>query len=147
MAYRLPLDIEAEIQKRFGEVHVPTIVDAIFQAILSKTIKDSSCTVREFGKFLAFVTHSERMSKETVRFKFKLSSALNQKIRTDRYLLENLPIKAKNVFDEANEKACETKQPQKIANSEAISRVNKHSRKKTDEAIVAETVQRIVSKK
>jgi len=147
MAYRLPPDIESEIQKRFGEVHVPTIVDAIFQAILTKTINDSSCTVREFGKFLAFVTHSQRMSKETVRFKFKLSSALSQKIRTDRYLLENLPIKAKNVFDETNEKACETKQPQRMANSEAMAKVNKHTRKKTDEALVAETVQKIISKK
>jgi len=147
MAYRLPPDIETEIQKRFPEVHIPTVVEAIFQTILSKTIKDSSCTVREFGKFLAFVTHSERMSKPTVRFKFKLSSALNQKIRTDRYLLENLPIKAKNTFDEKNEKACETRQLQRSANSDAISKVNKHSRKKTEEAMVAETIHKIISKK
>jgi len=146
MAYRVPQDIENDLQKRFPEVHVPTIVEAIFQSILSKTIKDSSCTVREFGKFIAFVTHSERMSKQTVRFKFKLSSALNQKMKSDQYLLENLPVKAKNMFTEENEKACESRQGQRLANSEAISMTHRHSKKKTDEALVVETIQGIIKK-
>ena len=144
MAYKLPADIESELQKRFPEVHVPSIVDAIFQSIISKITRHSSCTVREFGKFTAFVTHSEKLSKDTVRFKFKISSALNKKIKSDQYLLENLPVKAQNVFDEKNQEVCESKQNKKHANLAAISEANKISKKKTDEAVAAETVSKII---
>ena len=109
MAYKLPTDLESELQKRFPEVHIPTIVDAIFQSIIGKIIRHSNCTVREFGKFIAFVTHSEKLSKDTVRFKFKLSSALNKKLKSDQYLLDNLPVKAQNVFNEKNRQVCENR--------------------------------------
>lgn len=144
MAYKLPADIESDLQKRFPEVHVPTIVDAIFQSIISKITRHSNCTVREFGKFTAFVTHSEKLSKDTVRFKFKISSALNTKIKSDQYLLENLPVKAQNVFDEKNQKVCEDKQNKKHANLAAISEANRVSRTKTNEAVAAETVSKII---
>jgi nucleoid DNA-binding protein len=144
MAYKLPADIESELQKRFPEVHVPTIVDAIFQSIIGKITRHSNCTVREFGKFTAFVTHSEKLSKDTVRFKFKISSALNKKIKSDQYLLENLPAKAQVVFDERNQQVCEDKQLKKMANLEAISEANKISRKKTDEAVAADTISKII---
>lgn len=144
MAYKLPADIESDLQKRFPEVHVPTIVDAIFQSIISKITRHSNCTVREFGKFTAFVTHSEKLSKDTVRFKFKISSALNTKIKSDQYLLENLPVKAQNVFGEKNQKVCENKQHKKHANLAAISEANRVSRTKTNEAVAAETVSKII---
>lgn len=144
MSYKLPADIESDLQKRFPEVHVPTFVDAVFQAIIGKITRHSNCTVREFGKFIAFVTHSEKLSKETVRFKFKISSALNKKIKSDQYLLDNLPVKAQNVFDERNQEVCENKQIIKQANLAAISEANKVSKKKTDEAVAADTVNKII---
>jgi nucleoid DNA-binding protein len=144
MAYKLPADIENELQKRFPEVHVPTIVDAVFQSIIGKITRHSNCTVREFGKFTAFVTHSEKLAKETVRFKFKLSSALNKKLKSDQYLLENLPVKAQNVFNEKNKEVCESKQVVKQANLAAISEANKISKKRTDEAVAADTVSKII---
>lgn len=145
MAYKLPPDIESDLQKRFPEVHIPTVVDAIFQSIIVKITKDSNCTIREFGKFIAFVTHSEKMAKSIVRFKFKLSSALSKKFKSDQYLLENLPVKAQNPFTKKHEKACADKQDKKRANLEAIKKANRVSKKKTDEAIAAETVHRIVN--
>lgn len=144
MSYKIPADLEAELQRRFPEVHVPTIVDAIFQSMISKITRHSNCTIREFGKFTAFVTHSEKLSKDTVRFKFKISSALNKKLKSDQYLLENLPVKAQNVFDENNEKVCQDKQEKKQANLAAVSKANKVSRRKTDEAVAAETVSKII---
>lgn len=144
MAYKLPADIENDLQSRFPEVHIPTIVDAIFQSIISKITRHSNCTIREFGKFTAFVTHSEKLAKDIVRFKFKISSALNTKLKSDQYLLENLPVKAQNVFNEKNKKVCENKQGQKQANLAAISEANKISKKRTDEAVAAETVSKII---
>lgn len=145
MSYRLPQDIEIELQKRFKEVHIPSVVDAIFQFIIQKIAKDSNCTIREFGKFIAFVTYSEKTAKNLVRFKFKLSSAFSKKLKTDRYLMENLPVKAKTPFTKQNEDACKDKQCKKQANLEAVKRANQISKKKTDEAVAAETVHRIIT--
>jgi nucleoid DNA-binding protein len=146
MSFKLPPDVENDLQKRFPEVHIPTVIDAIFQSILTKITKDASCTVREFGKFVAFVTKSQRTLKDSVRFKFKLSSALNQKIKTDQYLINNLPVKATNEFSEKHEKKCRSKKEQRKANLEAKSKATKVSKTKTNEALVLEKVQSIVNK-
>lgn len=145
MAYKLPLDIEAELQKKYPAVHVPSVIDSVFQSIIEKITKDSSCTIREFGKFVAFVTYSEKMSKNVIRFRFKLSSALSKKFKSDQYLLENLPVKAQHPFTKEHEKKCANKQEKKLANLAAIKEANQISKIKTNEAIAAETVFNIVN--
>ena len=146
MAFKLPPDLESDLQNRFPEAHIPTIVEAIFQSILTKITRDSSCTIREFGKFSAFVTKSNRTLKEVVRFKFKLSTALQKKIRTDQYLIKNLPVKAQHAFTKEHEQKCKPKEAQKNANMEAKSQTTSVSKKRTNEALVLEKVQSIVRK-
>ena len=147
MAFKLPPDIEEDLQKRFPDIHVPTFVDALFQSILSKITKHSVCTIREFGKFTAFVTHSRKMAKNTIRFKFRVSTALNNKIKSDQYLLNKLPIKATKAFSEENEKKVKDKQAQKLANVKASTDATSYSKRKTDEEVVANEIARIVGDK
>lgn len=146
MPYRLPADIEQMLQRQYQDVHIPSVVDSIFSMIIHKIINDSSCTIREFGKFVAFVTHSEKLGKETVRFKFKLSAALRQKIKKDEYLLSNLPVKAQTPFTNENERKVKNKQDQKQANLEASVRAGRISKTKTDERIVADHIREIIKK-
>jgi hypothetical protein len=145
MPYKLPPDIEAELQKRYPAVHIPSVVDSIFQSMIEKITKDSSCTIREFGKFVAFVTHSQKMAKDVIRFRFKLSSSLGKKFKSDPYLLENLPVQAQQPFTKEHEKKCADKQEQRLANLEAIKESNRVCKIKTNEAIAAETVFNIVN--
>ena len=146
MSYKLPADIEQMLQRQYKDVHIPSIVDSIFSSIIHKVSSDSSCTIREFGKFLAFVTHSEKMGKETVRFKFKLSAALRQKIKKDEYLLTNLPIKAQTSFTDVHEEKVKNKQGQKQANLKASIQASRMTKSKTDERIVADHIRDIISK-
>lgn len=147
MAFKLPPDIEDELQTRFPEVHVPTFVDALFQSILSKITKHADCTIREFGKFTAFVAHSKRMSKDIIRFKFKISTALNNKLKSDQYLLNNLPVRAQTPFNKQNEENVADKKDQRHANLKAKTKASSYSKQKTDETVVANEVARIVSQK
>ena len=146
MSYKLPADIEQILQKQYKDVHVPSIVDSIFSLIIHKVTNDSSCTIREFGKFLAFVTHSEKMGKDTVRFKFKLSAALRQKIKKDEYFKNNLPAKAQTPFTDEHKKKVEDKQDQKQANLDASVQASRITKTKTDERIVADQIRDIINK-
>ncbi len=144
MAFKLPQDIETDLQNRFPGVHVPTFIDALFQAILSKVTKHADCTIREFGKFTAFVSHSKRLSKNIVKFKFRISTALNDKLKSDDYLIRNLPVKAATPFNDEHKKNVADKQEKKQANVKAKTAASSFSRKKTDETIVANEIARIV---
>jgi hypothetical protein len=146
MAYKLPADIEQMLQKQYKDVPIPAVIDSIFSLIVHKVTNDSSCTVREFGKFIAFVTHSEKLGKESVRFKFKLSAALRSKMKKDEFLLNNLPVKAQTSFTEDHANRVKDKQGRKQANLDAASKASKITKTKTDERIVADHIRDIVHK-
>ena len=74
--YYLPKDIELELQRKFPDTHVTSIVNDIFQMMIDKIFNDGYCLIRRFGKFYAFNTFSSRKGKQVVRFKFKPSSTL-----------------------------------------------------------------------
>ena len=146
MAYKVPADIEQMLQKQYKDAPIPAIIDTMFSLIIHKVTNDSSCTIREFGKFIAFITHSEKIGKETVRFKFKLSAALRQKMKNDEFLLNNLPVKAQTSFTKDNADKVKDKQEKKKANLHATSKVSKISKIKTDERIVADHIRDIINK-
>ncbi len=146
MSYKLPADIEQLLQKQYKDLPIPAIVDTMFSLIVHKVTTDSSCTIREFGKFIAFVTHSEKMGRDTVRFKFKLSAALRQKMKRDDFLLSNLPVKAQVKFSDENASKVKNRQDQKQANLEASAEAGRVTKAKTDERIVADHIRDIINK-
>lgn len=146
MSYKLPPDIEQMLQKQYKDLPIPAIVDTMFSLIVHKVTTDSSCTIREFGKFLAFVTHSEKLGKDTVRFKFKLSAALRQKMKKDEFLLNNLPVKAQTQFTDQHADKVKDKQGRKQANLVASAQAGKITKDRTDERIVADHIRDILNK-
>jgi len=138
--YRLPEDVEIELQKKFVNAHIPTLVQYIFQGILEKTLRDGSCSIREYGKFISFKTKSNKVGQEVIRFKFKLSNTLANKLRIDQYLLENMPIKAVNVFTEENEEKTKDKKTQSKANVSAQKEAEKLGREKTKGKLVTNEI-------
>lgn len=141
---RLPEDIENELQKKYPNVHIQTLVQHIFQAILDKTLKDSSCHIREFGKFLAYSTISSKLGRSVVRFKFKLSTTLDSKIKVDDYFLNNVPAKAINVFADQHEEAVKGKRDQSKANIIAQKEAERFGKEKTKSNIQNDEVSNII---
>jgi len=133
--YSLPKDIELELQRKFPDTHVTSIIDKLFQTMIDKIFDDGYCLIRRFGKFYAFNTFSSRKGKQVVRFKFKPSSTLLQIMNEDEYLIKNIPVKIKNVYDEKNESRCKLFREQKLENIKAASLSRANSDKKTSEKI------------
>ena len=142
--YKLPEDIQIELQKKFPNVNIQILTHYIFQAILEKTFKDSSCSIREFGKFLAFRTRSSRTSQDVIRFKFKISNTFDKKIKQDQYLIDNMPVKAVNVFSNQHEKTVEDKKSQHHANIAAQKEAEKLGKTKTQSNLVINIMNSIV---
>ncbi len=139
--FKLPEDVELDLQKKYQDVKVREFVNSLFQAIINKATQDGSCSIREFGKFIAFVTDSSRIGKHVLRFKFKVTPALNDKIKNDEYLIKNLPIKAKNPFTKKNEENCLSKKDQRDANFIAQKHASILGKERTLEKIKQEEMQ------
>jgi len=55
------------------------------------------------------------VGQDVIRFKFKISNALSNKLKNDQYVFNNVPVKAANVFSESHRektkhKKCRAKQ-------------------------------------
>lgn len=144
--FRLPEDIELELQKKFPNAPIQTIIQFTFQAILDKTLRDGSCSIRDFGKFLSFKTRSNRIGRDVVRFKFKISNALSVKLKNDQYIFNNIPIKAANIFTENHENKTKDRKDQSKANISAAKEAEKLGKKKTEEHLVLNIIQDMISK-
>lgn len=129
--FKLPEDLEADLQKKFQNAHIPTLVQYVFQGILEKALRDGSCSVREFGKFITFRTRSNKIGQDVIRFKFKLSNTLSSKLRIDQYLLDNIPVKAATVFTTEHEQNTKNKKLQQNANITAQKAAEKLGKEKT----------------
>jgi nucleoid DNA-binding protein len=138
--FKIPEDVEIELQKKFNNVHVPTVIQYLFHAILTKVLKDGSCSVREFGKFIAYRTKSGKIGKDVVRFKFKISNTLNTKLKLDKYLLENVPIRAQNIFTEDHEQKIKEKQQIKTSNVIAQQSAEKYGKERTKSNIATNEI-------
>lgn len=143
--FKIPEDVENELSKKYPQLHVRSFVNDLIRLILEKTLKDSACTIREFGKYIAFKTFSSRNGKEVIRFKFNIAHSLRSKLKDDDYLLKNLPIKAKNQFTQENEEKCEKFQDQKHANITAQKEAKELERKRTQENLARSYVLDIIN--
>ena len=135
---RIPEDLEDEIVKKYPESNVKSILQTVFNGLIEKTLKDGGCIIREFGNFKAFKTHSAKLGKDVIRFKFTISPALEKKIKFDEYLLNNVPIKAKIPFTEEHQKKCNTEI--KLLNTEAATSAVRNSAQKTRENTMSKLV-------
>lgn len=135
---RIPEDLENEIIKKYPNTNIKAILQSVFTGLIDKTLNDGGCIIREFGNFKAFKTHSSKLGKDVIRFKFTISPALEKKIKFDEYLLNNIPIKAKIPFTEEHQKKCNTEI--KLLNSEAGTNAVRHSAQKTKENTMSNLV-------
>lgn len=101
--FRIPEDIIKQLEKKFPEIDVVSLVDEVLRQILEKTLRDGSCQIREFGCFYAYVTRSGKINKDVIRFKFGIARSLEKKIKYDPYYLKITPIKIKKYFDESKD--------------------------------------------
>lgn len=133
MSYKLPYDVVEDLKEQFPEVDdMEELVHKFFAAIVDKTLTDGSCLIRELGKFYAYVTYSNKINAETIRMKFRLAPSLNNKIKSDKYLIEHLPVRDKTPFTEKNEELCQDKRDQK-RNQKIISQATANANRKTNE--------------
>jgi len=144
--FRLPEDAELELQKKFPNAPIQQITQYMFQLILHKTLTDGSCSIRGFGKFISFKTISNRIGRDVIRFKFKISNALIGKLKTDQYTLNNIPVKATNIFNSRHENNTKDKKEQSQANTVASKEAEKLGKKKTEERVVLNIINDIISR-
>lgn len=104
--YKLSPDVVENIKKKFPDSPIEKIIQYMFMEIVEKSITDGSCYIREFGKFVAFQTYSTKKKRTVIRFKFRPSVALLNKLNNDDYLLENIPVKSQIPFTEEHEQMC-----------------------------------------
>jgi len=95
--YRLPLDVEEQLQQQFPDVNIKYLTQVLFQTILNRTIETGSCTISGYGRFLAYKT--TRRGKLSPRFKFLFSPNLIKKMRQDQYVCEKLKARDPTIFD------------------------------------------------
>ena len=138
--YHLPEDLVKHLQGKYPNVHVKSLVPSLFQAILEKTLTDGSCLIRGFGSFVAYKTYSNKIGRDVIRFKFKPSQALDRKLKTDDYLLDNMPVQAKRAFDEKHAKKCEAHQEQKSYNIEAQKEAVQLGNERTRDKLILDEV-------
>lgn len=140
---RLPEDVENELIEMYPEANVKAIIQSLFASVLKKTLKDGCCNIREFGKFLSHKTVSAKLATEVIRFKFKISPALERSIKTDKYLLNNIPIKAKIPFTDENKKYCNN--DIKIMNTQAQIEASRLGVQLTKEKVMSNRIMDLIN--
>jgi hypothetical protein len=144
--FKIPEDLEVNLKKKFPDIHIQTLVHYIVSAILEKTLKDGSCSIREFGKFITFRTRSNKIGQDVIRFKFKISNTLNNKLRSDQYLLDNVPVKVQTPFTQDNEEKTKDKKDQQQLNIQAQKEAEKLGRDKIMSNLVTNEIKDIMEK-
>ncbi|MFW6242607.1 MAG: hypothetical protein ACOC2W_00450 [bacterium] len=129
--YRLTEDIVLDLKQKFTEDNIEQIIQHIFMYILEKTLKDGSCHIREFGKFIAFKSYSNRIHRSVIRFKFKPSMALMSKLNNDEYILNNIPVKSKIPFNEEHAEKCKNSKDKRQLNIDAQNEADRLGKQRT----------------
>lgn len=143
--FTIPEDAEIELQRKFPNAPIQQIIQYLVHLLLYKTLTDGACTIRSFGKFVAFKTRSNRTGQDVIRFKFKPSITLINKLKMDQYTLNNIPVKAAVPFNENNEDKTKDKKSQRKANIVASIEAQKLEKKKTSENVVLSIINDIIS--
>ena len=127
MPFKLPDDLITELQTRFPGVDIPAIIHATFEGIIQRTFTNGNTTIREFGEFFAYKVFSTRLQQEAIRFKFKMTSALQRKIKSDQFILNQLKLREKNPFTDEHEQKCKDKKELRNQFQEIRYQINKEN--------------------
>lgn len=145
--YKLPQDIVLDLKQKYPESNIDSLIQHIFMYILEKTLQDGSCHIREFGKFIAFKSYSQKTHRYVVRFKFKPSMALLTKLNHDEYIINNIPVKSKIPFTESHSNSCEGHKKTRESNIKAQIEAERLGRKKTIQKVNTKNVLTIINEK
>ena len=121
--FKLTEDIENELQMLYPDIDMELFLHQLISKIVDKTLQSGACSIREFGKFIAFQTFSTRTARNIIRFKFKFSPSFLNKIKFDELLMKNLPMKMKAEFNESHEAKCSGVQHRKL-NYQKVTELN-----------------------
>ena len=97
--YSLPKSVEQELERRFPNIPVKQFTNALIEELINSSTTSGECKIREFGKFVSFKTFSKKLGTEVVRFRFKISPTFSNKIKFDKYILNNVPVKTSIPID------------------------------------------------
>jgi len=86
------------------------------------------------------------VGQDVIRFKFKISNALSNKLKNDQYVFNNVPVKAANVFSESHREKTKHKKMQSEANIKAAKEAERLGKKKTEEYLVLNIINDVISK-
>ena len=143
--FKISEDVELKLKEKYPDLNIRQFIHDFIQALLDKALSDGSVSIREFGKFLAFVTYSKRVGKNLVRFKFKPTFSLTSKLNSDQYLLENLPVKTPASFTKDHEAKCKDKKEQRQDNFKAMQEAQQLGRKRTQENLAKDEIMKILN--
>ena len=141
--FKLPLDIENELIRKYPNIDITNLFHDLITLIIQKSCFDGSCHIREFGKFVAYKVYSHRLKKNTVRFKFKHSLSFLNRLKNDKYIINKLAIKAIVPFTEEHKKQCLDKQDNKIKHS-VYSKACKHTKEQTKYKVATQEILKIL---
>jgi len=133
--FELPKDIEQSLKRRYPSLNIQKLFNDIMDEILNKTFTDGTCPIKRFGKFSAFNKYSTKKGRNLVKFKFATVKSFTDKIKEDEYLLNQLPVKAKNEFNENHKAKCEGKEDEKQSTRDALREANQYERKVKDKRL------------
>ncbi len=148
--FKLPSDVVLKLEQQFPQlkevnIDMENFIHVMFHEVMSKTLQDGNCTIRELGRFTAFINHSNRVKRDIVRLKFKVTQALLDKIKYDPFLLTSLTHQESAAFTKKHAEKCKDKKIQKKINTNAQSQAIQTSKQKTDEAMAAQAVRNIIN--
>lgn len=142
--FKLPKDVHDELQRRYPTYNIEELIHNIFDVILKKAVEDGACTIREFGKFMAFKTFSGRVQKEVPRFKFRITNALLDKLQKDSYTMQNMIQQKANKFTKEHEKKCEGGKEQRELNIATQNLAMQTEKKRTIDKIARQEIMSIL---
>ena len=124
--FKLTEDIEIEMKLLYPEVDIELFVHQLLTKIIDKTLQGGACSIREFGKYTAFQTFSNRIQRNVIRLKFKFAPSFIKKIKFDEMLMEKLPVKLGAKFNENNEEKCSKARHRKTIFLDNAKEITKH---------------------
>ena len=142
--FRLPKDIENELIHKYPHVDVVNLFHDTITLMVQKSCFDGLCSIREFGKFLAFKVFSSRLGKETIRFKFKHSISFLNRLKNDKYIIENLAIKAPVPFTDEHEKKCKPNRNKRVDATNFLAQAHKNTKEKTNYRVATQEILKIL---
>jgi hypothetical protein len=151
MKFNLPLDVEKQLEKkfkeRFGNDFEGTcdVINDIFSSVLKKCLIDGSCIIRNLGTLFAYTHDSNRTFKKEFKLKFKMGQKLDDKIKNDELLFNNIPYRESKTFSKDDKNRILDKVDIYKDNHEGIKNIIRGGKKMTNENLTKQAINDILN--